>query len=245
MPVSFLDLRGNVLQQISLFTLPRGLSYLLLGSNKLTGISASDFSIFKAMRNLDITDNLLGGPLSISDFPLTLETLAVSGNAFTGPLDLTTTNALSVIYAQNTGFTSLSFPQNGTTLSALYASNSKISGSLSSFGNFSGIDYLDLSGNLLTGPLPYPFFWPSLYAAFNSNQLTGQIVIDPTESQFIDLSDNPFSGTPNFISGSSWCDAGLNMNNTKICGTFSTSCQVILPSRCRHGSGLKYICPAC
>jgi hypothetical protein len=108
---------------------------------------------------------------------------------------------------------------------------------------------MDLSFNQFSGPLVVT----SAQSLFlQGNLLSGPISLKDCEEWIqgnMDLSGNPFTGTPDI----SQCGLELlNMNNTNICGSFTsgTPCSgLVLPSRCTAKPTSEFACavqcPAC
>ena len=127
-------------------------------------IPAADLAQMTALGSLDLSYNLLTGPLPIEVALLTVLTkLEVSGNKLTGPVptEVGVLTVLTQLKLQSNQFNGTIPTQIGllTALQNIFLKNNQLSGPLpAEFGLLSPkLIYLDLGNNQLSGPLPTEF----------------------------------------------------------------------------------------
>lgn len=153
--------------------------YLNLSHNRLTGSLIGQTQLFENLKVLDLSYNMFSGELPEFNFVYDLEVLRLSNNRFTGfvpndllkgdPLLLTEldlsgnnlTGPISII--MSTTLRTLNLSSNGLSgelplltgdCVILDLSKNQIQGNLSKMVKWENIEYVDLSHNRLTGPIP-------------------------------------------------------------------------------------------
>ncbi|KAF2302182.1 hypothetical protein GH714_033634 [Hevea brasiliensis] len=217
------QLSGSIPMEIGNLT---NLKQLRLDENQLVGALPSELGNLVDLSQLDVSSNYLTGELSQSYAKLkSLNFFAVAGNSLTGPIpkfiarwtsltnlyligndfegglpheifDMSNLEYLLVSDLRNSSF---SFPQqaNMTNIYTLVLRNCSISGYIPEYiGNWSSLEYLDLSFNYLTGQIPESFKNLSLNEMFlTRNLLNGKIPLwipNIVQSKG-DFSDNNFT----------------------------------------------------
>ncbi|XP_058181366.1 probable LRR receptor-like serine/threonine-protein kinase At1g56140 [Rhododendron vialii] len=150
-----------------------------------SGVSGAIPSTFAALQSLTTvwgSDNELTG--SIPEFIgnlSELRELRFQGNAFEGGIPSTFSNLTSLMDLRisdlSKGSSSLAFLKDMTSLETLILRNNNISGTIpSNIGDFQSLSQLDLSFNILTGPIPDSLFHLGLsYLFLGNNKLTGML----------------------------------------------------------------------
>ncbi|MCL7051783.1 hypothetical protein MKW94_003096 [Papaver nudicaule] len=200
--LSYNQLTGSIPKTIGTF---RSLNNLILCHNHLSGGIPPFFS--ESLTRLDLKHNELTGSLLRWSFPSSIQSLSLSSNHLTGPVDrlltrLNRLNYLDLSMNQFTGgipgnlftfpisnlqlqrnmFTGVLQPWNMVTIESIDVSHNKFSGTISPL--FSSVQKLYMNHNKFTGQVPGSFV-TSLMAAniqilyLQHNYLTG-IQINPT-----------------------------------------------------------------
>ncbi|CAA7406849.1 unnamed protein product [Spirodela intermedia] len=189
------------------------LEELYLDSSGLSGEIPSSLSNLTKLRMLWASDNNFTG--KIPDFMGTLtnlQDLRLQGNSFQGPIpsslaNLRSLNSLRIGDIVN-GSSTLDFLRNMTSLTTLIIRNARISDTIpSDFSQYTGLRYLDLSFNNITGELPESLFSLSSleFLFLGNNSLSGGLPAQKsTTLRNVDLSYNKLSGgLPSWVSENS------------------------------------------
>ncbi|GMN54665.1 hypothetical protein TIFTF001_023781 [Ficus carica] len=199
------------------------IKYLNLSRNQLTGslVSGGELPIFENLKVLDLSHNQLSGDLPGFSFTYDLQVLKLSNNKFSGDipnnllkgdslvlseLDLSGNNLsgpISTITSTNLRVLNLStnaltgeLPLLTGSCAVLDLSSNEFEGNLTRISKWGNLEFLDLSGNRLTGPIPE---YPKLRVLdLSSNQLDGLVLADlPTMPtlQELHLDHNMLTGS--------------------------------------------------
>ncbi|KAF5751178.1 receptor protein kinase-like protein [Tripterygium wilfordii] len=182
---------------------------LVLPDSQLLGSIPINLGYIEHLQNLDLSNNSLNGSLPNSIFNNTeLKVLSLSGNNISGELPeyIGTSRSLQVL---NLSYNAMAgkIPENLTNLQNLTVvslKNNQFTGTVPS--GFSFVEVLDLSSNLLNGPLNLNFKGESLrYLNLSNNMITGSISNEFAkgipENATIDLSFNNLTGAiPEYVS---------------------------------------------
>ena len=268
-----LDLRNNSLNgslPTQLLSLP-SLQTIQLNNNHFSG-PLSEFPVvpFSALNTLDLSSNNLEGPIPESVFHLqSLNILDLSSNKFNGTVEpssfqkLGNLTALSLSYNNlsiNAGLATPAFPL-PLNLTALKLASCKLR-TFPDLSTHSGLAYLDLSENQISGSIPswiwkigngspghlnlshnlledlqqplsnLPPFLSTLDLRFN--QLRGPIPTPPLYSGYVDYSNNRFtSSIPH--------DIGLYISYTSFFSLSNNNITGIIPSSICNASYLQVL----
>ncbi|XP_061339703.1 LRR receptor-like serine/threonine-protein kinase GHR1 [Gastrolobium bilobum] len=213
-------------QQKFLPRISESIKYLNLSHNQLTGslVSVAEQPVFENLKVLDLSYNQLFGELPGFDFVYDLQVLKLSNNKFSGyipngllkgdslvltELDLSANNlsgSLGIITSTTLHFLNLS--SNGFTgelplltgsCAVLDLSNNKIEGNLTRMLKWGNIEFLDLSGNHLTGFIPEvtPQFLRLNYLNLSHNSLSSflpRVLTQYPKLRLLDISSNQLDG---------------------------------------------------
>ncbi|XP_050367983.1 LRR receptor-like serine/threonine-protein kinase GHR1 [Argentina anserina] len=214
-------------EQMFLPRLSESIKYLNLSHNQLSGslVGGSELQIFENLKVLDLSYNQLSGELPGFNFVYDLQVLKLSNNRFTGivpnglikgdslvlsELDLSGNNLSgSINMVTSTLLRNLNLSSNGLTgklplltgdCAVLDLSKNKFEGNLTRMVKWGNIEYLDLSQNLLSGPIPdvTPQFLRLNYLNLSHNSLSSSIASVITQYpkiSVLDLSSNQLDGT--------------------------------------------------
>ncbi|CAO2815346.1 unnamed protein product [Amaranthus hypochondriacus] len=155
------------------------IKYLNLSHNRLTGSLIGQTQLFENIKVLDLSYNMLSGELPEFNFVYDLEVLRLSNNRFSGfvpndllkgdpllltELDLSGNNLTGPIgIIMSTMMRTLNLSSNGLSgelplltgdCAILDLSNNQFHGNLTKMVKWGNIEFLDLSQNRLTGPMP-------------------------------------------------------------------------------------------
>ncbi|XP_025792240.1 probable LRR receptor-like serine/threonine-protein kinase IRK isoform X2 [Panicum hallii] len=209
------------------------LASLNLSSNRLAGALPSDIWSLNALRTLDISGNAVTGdlPIGISRM-FNLRELNLRGNRLTGSLpdDI---GDCPLLRSVDLGSNSLAgnLPESLRRLSTctyLDLSSNEFTGSVPTwFGEMASLEVLDLSGNKLSGGLPSWVFASGVqWVSVSQNTLSGEVTLPMNVSsvlQGVDLSNNAFSGViPSEISKLQNLQS-LNMSWNSMSGSIPAS----------------------
>ncbi|ESQ30075.1 hypothetical protein EUTSA_v10011204mg [Eutrema salsugineum] len=182
----------------------RSLQRLLLSANNFTGPIPESLSNLRNLTDFRIDGNSLSGkiPDFIGNWTL-LDRLDLQGTSMEGPVPASISNLKNLTELRITDLDgpASTFPdlRNMTNMKRLVLRNCKIRGRIPDYiSSMSGLKLLDLSSNMLTGPIPDTF--RSLdydFMFLSNNSLTGQVpqfILDSRER--LDLSYNNFTQPP-------------------------------------------------
>ncbi|RHN82269.1 putative protein kinase RLK-Pelle-LRR-III family [Medicago truncatula] len=176
---------------------------LILPNNQLLGSIAEDLGLIQNLHHIDLSDNFLNGSLPNSIFNSSqLQFLSLSNNKISGKLPELiglSTNLQSLNLSDNAFVGSV--PKNLTSLQNLTVVSLKsnyFSGEIPN--GFNSVQILDLSSNLFNGSLPNNFQGQNLqYLNLSYNKISGPIpktfAKHIPENSTIDLSFNNLTGT--------------------------------------------------
>ncbi|KAG4381359.1 hypothetical protein JHK82_042182 [Glycine max] len=209
--------------------LPRiseSIKHLNLSHNKLTGSLASGAAepVFENLKVLDLSYNQLDGELPGFDFVYDLEVLRLSNNRFSGfipngllkgdslvlteldlsannlsgPLSIITSTTLHSLNLSSNEFTG-DLPLLTGSCAVLDLSNNKLEGNLTRMLKWGNIEFLDLSGNHLTGTIPEetPQFLRLSYLNLSHNSLSSslpKVLTQYPKLRVLDISFNQLDG---------------------------------------------------
>ncbi|KAL6197106.1 hypothetical protein ACLB2K_032718 [Fragaria x ananassa] len=213
--------------QMFLPRLSESIKYLNLSHNQLMGslVGGSELQIFENLKVLDLSYNQLSGELPGFNFVYDLQVLKLSNNRFTGvvpnglikgdslvlneldlsgnnlsgPINMVTSTTLRILNLSSNGLTG-KLPLLTGSCAVLDLSKNKFEGNLTRVVKWGNIEYLDLSQNLLTGPIPdiTPQFLRLNYLNLSHNSLSSSIASVITQYpkiSVLDLSSNQLDGT--------------------------------------------------
>lgn len=202
------------------------IKHLNLSHNQLTGslVSAGELQLFENLKVLDLSYNQLSGELPGFNFVYDLQVLKLSNNRFSGfiPNDLLKGDSLELTELDLSG-NNLSGPISMIMSTSLYVlnlssnqltgelpfltgscavldlSNNQLKGNLTRMVKWGGIEHLDLSQNLLTGPIPEvtPQFLRLNRLNISRNSLVGpipKVIVQYPKLSVLDLSSNQLDG---------------------------------------------------
>ncbi|KAL2932484.1 hypothetical protein RDABS01_001151, partial [Bienertia sinuspersici] len=200
------------------------IKYLNLSHNRLTGSLIGQTQLFENLKVLDLSYNMLSGKLPEFNFVYDLEVLRLSNNRFSGfvpndllkgdpllitELDLSGNNltgTISIILSTTLHTLNLSSNDLSGELpvligecSILDLSNNQLKGNLTILEKWGNIEYLDLSQNRLTGPIPETKsqFLHLNYLNLSHNSLSSnlpKVVTQFPKLSILDLSFNKLDG---------------------------------------------------
>uniref|UniRef100_A0A7N0T0Z8 Protein kinase domain-containing protein n=1 Tax=Kalanchoe fedtschenkoi TaxID=63787 RepID=A0A7N0T0Z8_KALFE len=203
------------------------IKYLNLSHNQLTGslVSSSEAQLFGNLKVLDLSYNQLSGELPGFNFVYDLEVLKLSNNKFTGffpnvllkgdaltltELDLSGNNLSGPItYITSSTLHNVNLSSNSLTgelpiltgsCTVLDLSNNQFQGNLSRLAKWANIEFLDLSRNSITGPIPEVTsqFLRLSYLNISHNSLSGslpKVLAQFPKLRILDLSANQLEGS--------------------------------------------------
>ncbi|CAN1227871.1 LRR receptor-like serine/threonine-protein kinase GHR1 [Linum grandiflorum] len=202
------------------------IKYLNLSRNQLAGslLSGGELRLFSSLKVLDLSYNQLSGELPGFDYAYELQVLKLGNNMFSGfvpndllkgdslllsELDLSANNLSGPITAiMSTTLHTLNLSSNGLKgdlplltggCAVLDLSGNQFEGNLSRILKWGDVEYLDLSQNRLTGPLPEASsqLMRLNHLNLSYNSLTGSLPRSITQypkMTVLDLSSNQFEG---------------------------------------------------
>ncbi|KAK7331284.1 hypothetical protein VNO77_25505 [Canavalia gladiata] len=202
------------------------IKHLNLSHNQLTGSLASGAvePVFENLKVLDLSYNQLDGELPGFDFAYDLQVLKLSNNRFSGfipfgllkgdslvlteldlsannlsgPLSIITSTTLHSLNLSSNGFTG-ELPLLTGSCAVLDLSNNKFEGNLTRMLKWGNIEFLDLSGNHLTGAIPEvtPQFLRLNYLNLSHNSLSSflpKVLTQYPKLSMLDISSNQLDG---------------------------------------------------
>ncbi|XP_027357573.1 probable LRR receptor-like serine/threonine-protein kinase At4g20940 [Abrus precatorius] len=202
------------------------IKHLNLSHNQLTGSLASGAvePVFENLKVLDLSYNQLDGELPGFDFVYDLQVLKLSNNRFSGfipngllkgdslvlteldlsannlsgPISIITSMTLHSLNLSSNGFTGELPPLTGS-CAVLDLSNNKFEGNLTRMLKWGNIEFLDLSGNQLTGAIPEvtPQFLRLNYLNLSRNSLNSflpKVLTEYPKLRVLDISANQLDG---------------------------------------------------
>ncbi|KAG7012569.1 putative LRR receptor-like serine/threonine-protein kinase [Cucurbita argyrosperma subsp. argyrosperma] len=202
------------------------IKYLNLSHNQLTGslVTGGELSVFENLKTLDLSYNQLSGELPGFSFVYDLQILKLSNNRFSGaipnnllkgdasvlteldlsgnnlsgPISMITSTTLRILNLSSNQLTG-EVPLLTGSCVVLDLSNNKFEGNLTRMIKWGNIEFLDLSQNLLNGPIPDASLqflrlnFLNLSHNTLSSSLTSAITKYP-KLRVLDLSSNQFDG---------------------------------------------------
>ncbi|KAJ1420898.1 Serine-threonine/tyrosine-protein kinase, catalytic domain [Sesbania bispinosa] len=242
-------------QQKFLTRISESIKYLNLSHNQFTGslVSGAEQPVFQDLKVLDLSYNQLSGELPGFDFVYDLQVLKLSNNRFSGlipngllkgdslvltELDLSANNLsgpLSIITSTTLHFLNLSsnvftgeLPLLTGSCAILDLSNNKLEGNLTRMLKWGNIEFLDLSGNHLTGTIPEetPQFLRLNYLNLSHNSLSNslpRVLTQYPKLRVLDISSNQLDGLllPDLLSMLTLQE--LHLENNMISGGINLS----------------------
>ncbi|TKY60126.1 LRR receptor serine/threonine-protein kinase [Spatholobus suberectus] len=217
---------SNSQQQKPLPQISESIKYLNLSHNRLTGslVSGGEQPGFEYLKVLDLSYNQLSGELPEFDFvyellvlklsnnrfsgfvpsgllkgdSLVLTELDLSGNNLSGPVSIITSTTLHFLNLSSNGFSG-ELPLLTGSCAVLDLSNNKLEGNLTRMMKWGNIEFLDLSRNHLTGPIPEvtPQFLRLNYLNLSHNFLSRslpRVLTQYPKLKMLDLSSNQLDG---------------------------------------------------
>ncbi|RDX66718.1 putative LRR receptor-like serine/threonine-protein kinase, partial [Mucuna pruriens] len=217
---------SNSQLQKSLPQISESIKYLNLSHNRLTGslVSGGEQPGFEYLRVLDLSYNQLSGEFPEFDFvyeltvlklsnnrfsgfvpsgllkgdSLVLTELDLSGNNLSGPVSIITSTTLHFLNLSSNGFTG-ELPLLTGSCAVLDLSNNKLEGNLTRMMKWGNIEFLDLSRNHLTGPIPEvtPQFLRLNYLNLSHNFLSKslpRVLTQYPKLRMLDVSSNQLDG---------------------------------------------------
>lgn len=200
------------------------IKYLNLSHNRLTGSLIGQTQLFENLKVFDLSYNFLSGELPEFNFVYDLEVLRLSNNRFSGfvpndllkgdpllltELDLSGNNLTgSIGIIMSTTLRTLNLSSNGLSgelpiligeCAILDLSKNQLQGNLTKLDKWGNIEFLDLSQNRLTGPVPETKsqFLHLNHLNLSHNSLNSSLPKDVTQFpklSVLDLSFNKLSG---------------------------------------------------
>ncbi|KAI3753088.1 hypothetical protein L2E82_25133 [Cichorium intybus] len=175
---------------------------LVLRSSHILGSIPNDFGRLQYLRSLDLSDNSINGTLPISLFNCSeLQTLSLSSNYISGELPelISGLQSLRVLNLSHNGFVG-KLPKSLSSLKKLTEvrlNNNYFSGGV--LGGFDYVEVLNLASNKFNGTLPFDFGGGRLnYLNLSNNLLSGPVYLKFAEmipaNAVVDLSFNKFTG---------------------------------------------------
>ncbi|XBI95790.1 hypothetical protein VPH35_032178 [Triticum aestivum] len=184
------------------------MGYLDLSNNKLSGeVPACVFTNYPQLFTLKVSNNRLGGPIFGGMNNLSnIQKLCLDGNKFTGtlPRDLVgySLNVIDLHDNELSGELDTSFWKMSSLL-ALNLADNRITGKFDQhICDFTGIRLLDLSRNNLTGSVPNSCFIVLNFLNLTGNSLSGDIsfpLFNTSSLIALDIRHNQFMGNLNWV----------------------------------------------
>ncbi|HEX4121407.1 MAG TPA: choice-of-anchor tandem repeat GloVer-containing protein [Verrucomicrobiae bacterium] len=179
---------------------PGHVTSLELGSNKLSGTLASDFTSLAQLESIDLYSNAISGvlPDGLLAMSETLTNFDVHNNKLSNgiPSDLGEVTELGNLDLSANKLNGAIPVFEGVPVTNLDLSGNQLTGTLMNVSTLSELQRLNLSGNKLTGSIPQNFVIASddlTYLDLSKNMLTGvvpSVVEDFPDLQYLDLSHN-------------------------------------------------------
>ncbi|GAB4857264.1 hypothetical protein Ancab_015171, partial [Ancistrocladus abbreviatus] len=203
-----LDMSNNAFEGKipSCFDDMKALTTLSLSSNYLSGELPNHFLAASSVQVLDLSNNNLRGQIFWISSPTQLQTLLLQGNNFSSkiPVQLSSANLETLDLSNNNFSGELPRWINVTSFREINMSRNHLEGRIpEEYCEFDNLDFMDLSGNCLSGFLP-SCFPPSIrYVHLSRNRLSGPLPYTLQNNQnllVLDLSHNNLTGSlPNWI----------------------------------------------
>ncbi|MED6148846.1 LRR receptor-like serine/threonine-protein kinase ghr1 [Stylosanthes scabra] len=206
---SYVDFSENMLESANsekfLQRISESIKHLNLSHNRFTGSldGGAELPVFENVKVLDLSYNQLDGELPGFDFVYDLEVLKLSNNRFSGfiPNGLLKGDSL-VLTELDLSANNLSGTLGiitSTTLHYLNLSSNGFSGNLTRMLKWGNLEYVDLSGNRLTGNIPEatPQFLRLNYFNLSHNSLSSslpRVLIQYPKLRVLDISSNQIDG---------------------------------------------------
>jgi hypothetical protein len=200
---------------------------VVLPNAQLVGPVARELGFIDHLRHLGLSGNALNGSIPVDLFRAPeLRVLSLAGNGLTGGLP-EQVGQLRSLRALNLAGNALSGPVPRSltllpNLTAVSLANNFFSGALQG-GEFTALQILDVSANLLNGTLPSDFGGAALrYVNLSSNRITGEIPTDLAArlpaNVTIDLSYNNLTSTIPAVPPFSAQRPAAFEGNAELCG---------------------------
>ncbi|XP_078443253.1 leucine-rich repeat protein kinase family protein [Wolffia australiana] len=175
------------------------LKTLNLSRNQISGSLPNNIVNFGRLEALDLSENQISGELPATLSSLSaVKILSLRGNQLEGeiPGSILGCNALSAVDLSSnrlSGRLPAGLPSLRN-LTALNLSMNRISGRLANFSAMPALSFLNLSGNLLQGPVHGVFGGSLRSLDLSRNQFQGRVSFNWSTLEFLDLSENRLSG---------------------------------------------------
>ncbi|KAG6513131.1 hypothetical protein ZIOFF_023439 [Zingiber officinale] len=196
------------------------LNRLQIDENNISGPVPKSFANLRKIKHLHMNNNSLSGPIPRELFTLPIVHLLLDNNNLSGllPPELWLLSKLKILQLDNNNFSG-SIPasySNMTTLVKLSLRNCNLHGTIPDLSRMSQLGYLDLSWNMLNGPVPSNLAINITTIDLSHNFLNGTIPSTFNrlqKLQRVSLENNQLVGS---VPPSIWQNRTFNANDTLI-----------------------------